>query len=156
MSIKHGVTEVMEHRVSRWEWTTLGILAVATVGVCVAFPFISFHVIDPYLGEMFGKAPAVNAFNILIIFVIMLGLLILLPLGLLYYAFVDKNYKRVGTYLGGGNLDNITFEGAMASTQAIELKNYYMERYFGEERWYNVGMFVSLTLTFIMFGAAAI
>jgi ech hydrogenase subunit A len=156
MSIKHGVTEVMEHRVSRWEWTTLGILAVATVGVCVAFPFISFHVIDPYLREMFGEAPAVNAFNILIIFVIMLGLLILLPLGLLYYAFVDKNYKRVGTYLGGGNLDNITFEGAMASTQAIELKNYYMERYFGEERWYNVGMFVSLTLTFIMFGAAAI
>ena len=100
MSIKHGVAEVVEHPVSRWEWITLGILAVATVAVCLTFPFISFHVIDPYLLEMFGKIPAVDTFNVLIIFVIMIGLLIILPLGLIYYAFVNKNYKRVGTYLG--------------------------------------------------------
>lgn len=156
ISIKHGVAEVMEHRVSRLEWITLGILAVATVAVCLAFPFFSFYVINPYLQEMFGKTPVVDAFNVLIVFVIMLGLLIILPLGLLYYAFVDKNYKRVGTYLGGGNIDNTTFEGAMASTQSIELKNYYLEKYFGEERLFNVGVFVSLTLMFIMFGVAAI
>lgn len=156
MTIRHGVAEVVEHRVSRWEWTTLGILAAATVAVCLAFPFISFHIIDPYLQQMFGKVPAVDTFNVLIIFVIMLGLLILLPLGLFYYAFVDKSYKRVGTYLGGGNLSKTTFEGAMASTRTIELKNYYLERYFGEERLFNAGLFVSLTLTFIMFGAAAI
>ncbi len=156
ISIKHGVAEVVEHRVSRWEWITLGILAVATVAVCLAFPFISLHVIDPYLREVFGQAPVVDTFNVLIVFVIMLGLLILLPLGLLYYAFVDKNYKRVGTYLGGGNIANTTFEGAMASTQEIALRNYYLEKYFGEERLFNVGLFVSLTLTFIMFGASAI
>jgi ech hydrogenase subunit A len=156
MSIRHGEHEVVEHRVSRWEWTTLGILAVATVAVCLAFPFISFHVIDPYLLEFFKQAPVVDTFNVLIIFVIMFGLLIILPLGLLYYAFVNKNYKRVGTYLGGGNIDNITFEGAMASTQSIQLRNYYLEKYFGEERLSNVGIFVSLTLIFIMFGVAAI
>ena len=38
ISIKHGVTEVMEHRVSRWEWITLDILAVSTVVVCLGFP----------------------------------------------------------------------------------------------------------------------
>jgi len=76
--------------------------------------------------------------------------------GLFFYAFVDKNYKRVGTYLGGGNIDNTTFEGAMASTQTIQLKNYYLERYFGEERLFNVGLLVSLTLMFIMFGVAAL
>jgi ech hydrogenase subunit A len=156
MTIRHGVAEVVEHRVSRWEWITLGILAVATVAVCLAFPFISFYVIDPWLREMFGKVPVVDTFNVLIVFVIMLGLLIILPLGLFYYAFIDKNYKRVGTYLGGGNIGKATFEGAMASTQTIELKNYYLEKYFGEERLFNVGLFVSLTLTFIMFGAAAI
>jgi ech hydrogenase subunit A len=156
MSIKHGEAEVMEHRVSSWEWITLGILAAATVAVCLAFPYISFHVINPYLHEMFGMIPVVDAFNVMMVFVIMLGLLIILPLGLLYYAFVDKNYKRVGTYLGGGNIDNTTFEGAMASTQSIELKNYYLERYFGEERLSNVGVFASLTLTIIMFGVAVI
>lgn len=156
MSIKHGVAEVVEHRVSRLEWITLGILAVATVAVCFGFPFISFHIINPYLQEMFGTTPLVDSFNVLAVFIIMLGLLIILPLGLFYYAFVNKHYKRVGTYLGGGNIDNTTFEGAMASTQTIELKNYYLEKYFGEERLFNVGMFVSLTLMFIMFGMAAL
>jgi ech hydrogenase subunit A len=156
MSIKHGVTEVMEHMVDRWEWVSLCILAVTTVVVCLAFPFISFRVINPYLLEIFGKTPVVDTFNVLVVFIIMLGLLIILPLGLLYYAFVNKNYKRVGTYLGGGNIDNITFEGAFSSTQKIELKNYYLARYFGEERMSNVGVFLALTLIFIMFGAAVI
>jgi len=156
ISIKHGVAEVMEHRVSAWEWITLGILAVTTVAVSLGFPFISLYVINPYLVERFGTFPRVDTFNVLIVFIIMLGLLIILPLGLMYYAFVNKEYTRVGTYLGGGNIDNITFEGAMASTQTIELKNYYLEKYFGEERLINVGVFVSLTLTFIMFGVAAI
>jgi len=156
MTIKYGVAEVVEHRVSRWEWTTLGILALATVAVCLCFPFISFYVINPYLQEMFGTTPVVDTFNVLVVFVIMLGLLIILPLGLLYYAFIDKDYQRVGTYLGGGNMDNTTFAGAMATTQTIEMRNYYLARYFGEERLCNVGLFVSLTLMFIMFGAAAI
>ncbi len=156
MSIRHGVTEVMEHRVSRLEWITLGILAVATVAVCLAFPYISFYVINPYLLETFGKIPVFDTFNVMTVFVIMAGLLIILPLGLLYYAFVDKDYKRVGTYLGGGNIDNTTFEGAMAAPRTIELKNYYLEKYFGEERLFYVGVFVSLTLMFIMFGVAAV
>jgi ech hydrogenase subunit A len=44
----------------------------------------------------------------------------------------------------------------MASTQPIQLKNYYMEKYFGEARLFYVGVFVSLTLIFIMFGATAL
>jgi ech hydrogenase subunit A len=154
MSIKHGVTEVVEHRVSIWEWITLDILAVATVVVCLAFPLISFGLIDPYLMERFGKIPVPDTFNVMMIFVIMLGLLILLPLGLFYFAFVNKNYKRVGTYLGGANIDNITFEGAMASRQPIALKNYYLQRYFGEDRLFITGVLVSLTLVFVMFGVA--
>lgn len=156
ISIRHGEHEVMEHQVSNWEWTTLGTLAAATVAVCLAFPFISFHVIDPYLMELFHKVPVVDTFNILIVFVIMVGLLIILPLGLFYYAIVNKNYKRVGTYLGGGNMSNITFEGAMEASQPIQMKNYYLEKYFGEERLFYIGVFVSLTLIFIMFGVAAI
>ncbi len=156
ISIRHGEHEVVEHRVSNWEWTTLGILAFATIAVCLAFPFISFHVIDPYLMELFNKAPIVDTFNILVIFVIMLGLLIILPLGLFFFAFVNRNYKRVGTYLGGANISDITFEGAMDAAQPIQIKSYYLEKFFGEERLFYVGVFVSLTLIFIMFGVAAI
>lgn len=156
MSIRHGETEVVEHRVSRWEWVTLNILALSTVVVCLAFPFISFRIVNPYLLEMFGTIPVADTFNVIVIFVIMLALLIVLPLGLFYFAVAGKNYKRVSTYLGGGNLSDITFEGAMASTQPIQLKNYYLERYFGENVLFNVGVIVSLTLVFIMFGVAAL
>jgi ech hydrogenase subunit A len=152
ISIKHGVTEVTEHRVSRWEWITLYILAVSTVVVCLAFPWISSGIINPYLTELFGKIPAPDTFNVMMIFAMIGGLLILLPAGLFYFAFVNKNYKRVGTYLGGANIDNISFEGAMASTQTIELKNYYLGKYFGEDRLFIIGVLVSLTLIFVMFG----
>jgi ech hydrogenase subunit A len=154
ISIKHGVTEVMEHRVSIWEWITLYILAVATVVVCLAFPLISFGLIDPYLMDRFGNFPVPDTFDLLMVFVMMLGLLILLPLGLFYFAFVNKDYKRVGTYLGGANIDHITFEGAMASVQPIALKNYYLAKYFGEDRWFITGVLVSLTLLLVMFGVA--
>jgi ech hydrogenase subunit A len=44
----------------------------------------------------------------------------------------------------------------MESAQPIQIKNYYLEKYFGEERLFYIGVFVSLTLIFIMFGVAVI
>ena len=156
MSIRHGETEVVEHRVSRWEWFTLDILAVSTVLVCLAFPLISSGIINPYLAERFENISVPDPYNILMTFFIMLGLLVILPLGLFFFGFVNKNYRRVGTYLGGANIDNVTFEGAMASTQTIQMKNYYLEKYFGEDRLFNVGVLISLTLLCVMFGVAFI
>jgi ech hydrogenase subunit A len=156
ISIRYGDTEVVEHRVSRWEWFTLDILAISTVLVCLAFPLIASGIINPYLTELFGDVPVPDTFNIIITFFIMVGLLILLPVGLFYFGFINKNYRRVGTYLGGANVDDVTFEGALASTQTIQLKNYYLERYFGEDRLFYVGVLVSITLLCVMFGVAFI
>ncbi|OPY75834.1 MAG: Na(+)/H(+) antiporter subunit A [Syntrophorhabdus sp. PtaU1.Bin153] len=156
MSIRHGEIEVVAHRVSRWEWFTLDVLAVSTVFVCLAFPLISSGVIDPYLTERFGNVPVPDFFNVMVTFFIMVGLLVLLPLGLFYFGFANKNYRRVATYLGGANIDNVTFEGAMASVQTIEMKNYYLQKYFGEDRLFNVGVIISLALLCVMFGVAFI
>jgi ech hydrogenase subunit A len=156
MSIRHGVTEVVEHRVSRWEWATLDILAVSTVVVSLSFPLISSGVVNPYLTELFGIIPAPDAFNIMITFVIMVSLLILLPLGLFFFGSVNKDYRRVGTYLGGANIDDNTFEGGMASTQTIQLKNYYLEKYFGEDHLCTIGVLISVTMLCVMFGVAFI
>ena len=156
MSIKYGEARIVEHPVSRWEQFTLAILAIATVVVCLAFPFISSRIINPYLQDVYGKFPVVDTFNILVIYVCIIGLLIILPLGLMYYAYVNKNYRRVGTYLGGANVDDVSFEGPMDHKQTADLKNYYMTKYFGEDILCNVGVLVSLTLIFIMFGVAAL
>jgi ech hydrogenase subunit A len=156
MSIRHGVTEVVEHRVSRWEWATLSILAASTMVVSLGFPLISAGVVNPYLKEMFGKIPTPDNFNIMVTFVTMVSLLILLPLGLFFFGSVNKNYRRVGTYLGGANIDDNTFEGGMASTQTIQLKNYYLEKYFAEDRLFAIGFLISVTLLCVMFGVAFI
>jgi ech hydrogenase subunit A len=42
----------------------------------------------------------------------------------------------------------------MASRQTIELKNYYLTKYFGEDRLFIIGVLLSLTLVFVMFGVA--
>jgi len=156
MSIKHGVFKVMEDRVSRWEWITLGILAISTVAACIGFPLIAFRLVDPFILEVFGKTVIVDPFSVYMILFMMVGLLILLPLGLFFFGFVNKGYKRVGTYLGGANIDDVTFEGAMESSQTIELKNYYLEKFFGENVLFNAGVFISLILLVIMFGVAII
>jgi len=157
MSIKGGASlEVVEDRVSRWEWTTLGILAAATVAVCVAFPFIAFQVINPYLREVFGQAPIVDTFNVYVILILMISLWIVLPLGLLYYRTLGKGIRTVATYLGGGNIDDVSYEGAMGKAGEIEIKSYYMEKYFGENVLFPVGVYLALTFVFIMFGVAAL
>ena len=77
-------------------------------------------------------------------------------LALFFFGSVNKNYRRVGIYLGGANIDDTTFEGAMASAQTIKLKNYYLEKYFGEDRLFNAGVLISVTLLCVMFGVAFI
>jgi ech hydrogenase subunit A len=154
ISVRDGVAEVEEHRVSRWEWFTLEILAVATLAVCLTFPLLSSRIINPYLAEIFGTVAGPDSLNMMVTLAMMIGLLILLPLGLFFFGYVNKNYKRVGVYLGGGNIDNNTYEGAMASTQPIAMRNYYMEKYFGEDRLFAVGVLVSMVLFCVMFGVA--
>ena len=43
MSVRHGETEVVEHRVSGWEWFTLDILAVCHGGRLSCFPAYRFR-----------------------------------------------------------------------------------------------------------------
>ena len=106
--------------------------------------------------EVFGDVPLPDAFNIIVTALIMVGLLIFLPLGLFYFAFVNKNYRRVGTYLGGAISTTSPLKGQWHPRRTIEMKNYYLEKYFGEDRLFNVGVLVSLTLFCIMFGVAFI
>ena len=156
MTIKYGVTQYDEHLVSRWEKFSLALLAIATVAVSLAFPFISSRLVDPYVQTVFGKFPVIGTFNELIIFVMLVSLLIILPLGLIYYSYINKDYIRVGLYLGGANVDDIHFEGAMDQKQTADLKNYYLTKYFGEDVLVNIGVIISLTLIFIMFGVSVL
>jgi ech hydrogenase subunit A len=140
IQIKHDdhLHSIDEH-ISTWEWITLGVVAFLTISVCVAFPLVSSRLIEPFIVCLYGMSPTIDRFSMTIIVIIMVGLLIILPMGIFYYAFLDKDYKRVGTYLGGANMTNTTFEGAMLERQRLTFRNYYMENLFGEKKLFVTG-----------------
>lgn len=68
------------------------------------------------------------------IMLIMLSMLLLLPLG--FFSIYKNDHRRiVPVYMGGENAgDNKAFNGALGKTRKLELRNWYMEKYFGSAK----------------------
>ncbi len=144
----------LEKMVSGWEWFSLTTLSILSLVVCILFPAISTNILAPYTKEIFGFSPTADYINMIIITAIMIGLIVMLPLGLIYDAYFNKNYKRVGTYFGGLNFTKSTYTDSMGELRRTELKNYYLQGFFGEPKLLLTGIIVSTILIIIMFGVA--
>jgi ech hydrogenase subunit A len=140
-----------EDRISAWEWITMVSLSALTIAVCLLFPVITHGLIDPYIQGVYGRGPTLERFNLILIVVIMMSLLVVFPIGLIYQA-LRKDYRFVGPYLSGGNLERGTFLGAMDQKRPADSRNYYLANYFGESRILRIGLFVSAFFIIVMFG----
>lgn len=148
--------ENLEKRVSGWEWFSLASLSVLTLVVCVLFPSLTTYILKPYALEIFGKTATADYINTIIITAIMIGLIVVLPLGLIYDAYFNKYYKRVGTYFGGGNITKSTYTDSMGELRRTEIRNYYLQGYFGESRLLKAGVIITVIFIFIMVGVAMV
>jgi len=155
LSIENGITADEKH-ISVFEWSTLMLISAMTVGVCLVFPFITTEVIEPYLLAVFGKSPVFDAFSAVVIAVMMLGLLVIVPVGLIYYSKIFRGYKNVGPYLAGVNLEPYHYTNSLGVSAHADLKNYYLTEIFNENKLLMYGIFVSLTFIAIMFGVTII
>ena len=151
LTIEDGITPD-EKNISVWEWTTLMVISIMTVGVCLVFPFINTNVIEPYLIAVFGKSPVFDQFSSIVIAVMMLGLIVIVPVGLIYYSKIFRGYKKVGAYLAGANLGPHHYKNSLDVSTHADLKNYYLTEIFNEDKLLLYGIFVSLTFIAIMFG----
>ncbi len=139
--------EHMESNVKRSEVFPLAVLSIATVLVCLLFPFISAMLVNPYVIEVFGYGTSMDRGNV-IIMLIMMGLVLLLPIRLFAYK---KDMKEVSIYLGGANTNEPKrFYGSMGTVHKIYIKNYYMDRYFGENKLFNIGSGICASVTLLM------
>lgn len=139
--------ERLEDGVHSSEWLSLGALAALTVGVCGFFPAVSAFLIEPYVIEIYGRTFTMSHGNV-VIMAIMLGMLALFPLSFINYG---KRVKVVDAYLGGANADSHTqFHGAGYAVKDMELRSYYLTKYFGEARLFKYGVIVSLALLAVM------
>lgn len=118
------------------------ILAVMVVVSCFAFPLISKYVLIPYLSGVFHtKALYPISTSDVKLMLYMLSMLIILPISFIPIYKGDK--RRIAPiYMAGENTgDNENFYGAMGATHKVELRNWYMDSYFGVKKlsfWSNL------------------
>ena len=129
--------ENIQMNVHKEEWFVLGTLVIMTVLVALLFPLISSWMLVPYLATIFGGS-IVTALtsNNLVIMSIMVATIILLVI--MFYGKTNK--KIVPIYMAGVNAgDDLTYHGSMQTDVKIGLKNWYMEKYFGELKMNIIG-----------------
>lgn len=139
----------IEGKVHNDEWVALGSHAFLTIVVCLIFPLISSTMLEPYLNMIYGQQALPISQGNMLIMTFMLALVILLPLSLLVK---NKDARIVDIYMAGANTgDNLTFQGSLGQTREASLKNWYMDKYFGEKKMALIGVLTSATLIVVTF-----
>ena len=135
-----------EAKVHKDEWFSLGLHACLVVVICFAFPLISSQYLVPYLDGVYGAGDIGLSAGNLKIMTMMLLMLLLLPIGLVFYG---KEDKIVNIYLSGRNLKedmNHSYRGSMNRNVEVKLSNYYMEEYFGEKKLHFYGVVITSSI----------
>ncbi len=141
-------------RASGDEWAALGILALLTIAACGLFPLVALKAIEPYIISIFGQSVSLTGGNI-IIMAIMLGFMVLLPLG---FALYPKKLIRVPSYLAGANVNgslgsSLAYKGAMGIDREIGLRNYYLSEFLSEKKLTTASIVTTLIIISAMFAA---
>ena len=125
-------TENIEGAVHKSEKFVHTLLVILVLVTCLGFPVISSAVVVPYLG---ADMAALSSGNMMIM-CIMLAVIILITI--LFFGNTKK--KIVPIYLAGVNQgDNLTFRNSFQGSTAVSLKNWYMDKYFGENKMNWIG-----------------
>ena len=128
--------EVVEDTVKKEKWAVLYILTALVVGVCLAFPLISTYLIEPFIMNIYGVTTGLSQAN-LAIMIMMLCLLLIMPFSMLFYR---TGSKHVSPYMGGRTTEGeMRFSGTFGTMRELSLANYYMEKYFGEDKVFYIG-----------------
>jgi len=125
--------KVEPHVISVGQKIPLYALGVMVVAVCLCYPLISTYIIIPFLENSAFIAPIspLSRLNNTLA-LSMMGMLFLLPL-LLIPIYRRNRIQRTSIYLSGLNAgDYQSFHGSMGDIRRVELKNWYMARFFGE------------------------
>jgi ech hydrogenase subunit A len=118
-------------------------LAVMVILVVFIHPLISSSLVVPYIQDshyMIMVAPIAQTASNIITF--MLGLLFVLPLVLMpiYKRF---SVKQTSLYMSGENTgDDESFYGSQGKVQKVELRNWYMNAFFGDEFWLSKTIYI--------------
>jgi len=127
--------EVVENSVTKEKWAVLYILTALVIICALIFPLISAVLIEPFVMNIYGQTTLLPLAN-LTIMILMMGLLLFMPFTMLLYRTAPKH---TGPYMAGRPTDGHAFAGSIGISREVVLSNYYMDRYFGEEKIFMIG-----------------
>lgn len=134
-------------------WIPLYTLTVLTVLFVGFLPLLSKFLIVPYIIEIYDRTITMSHGNIFIMLV-MMGLILAFPLAVINYG---KGARIVSPYICGANAEGgVAFTGAFGRKREMEMKDYYIDRYFGEALLSRVGFDASFVLILAMFVLAVL
>jgi ech hydrogenase subunit A len=147
---KVNANNQIKHELPFDEEIPILVLAILVVVSCFTFPLISKYILIPYLTSVFRSSSMIPiGSNDVKLMLFMLSMLIILPISFIP-IYKNDTRRKVPIYMGGENTgDNENFYGFIGETRKVELRNWYMESYFGEKRlsfWSNIiaaGMIVA-------------
>ncbi len=107
------------------------LLAGLVVVSCFSFPLMSRYALEPFLTKLFHTEALIPiSSDDVKIMLYMLSMLIILPLSFIPVYKQDKR-RRVPIYMAGENTgDNTNFYGSLGVTRKVELRNWYIRKYF--------------------------
>lgn len=148
-AIVSGEKNIQEN-VHKEEWFVQGTLVVLTILICLIFPLISIYMLVPYLEVVFGglSAMVMAADNMIIMCIMVVAIVVLAGL------FFGKTKKKiVPIYLAGVNEgDNRTYVGSMQKDVKFSLRNWHMEKYFGEKKMNLIGGVLTVIMLIVGIG----
>lgn len=116
------------------EYISMYFHAILLIILCVGFPIVSKHVIEPLMLEMYGvSSPVISDGNIAIM-VIMVCAIFVVPF--INYLLTRKvKEKSVIVYMGGANIgDNTNFVDSAGEPKELQISNWYLTNWFGEDK----------------------
>ena len=116
------------------EYISMYFHAALLILLCVSFPFLSKHVIEPLMVDMYGVSGAVITDGNIAIMVIMICAIFVVPC--INYLLTKKvKDKPVIVYMGGANVgDNKNFIDSSGEEKELTVSNWYMTEWFGEKK----------------------
>ncbi len=134
--------KVNKHTFFAEEEIPIFIQAVLVVVSCFTFPLISKYALIPYLTNLYGTNAVIPiGTSDVKIMIIMLAMLLFIPISFIPIYKQDKR-RIVPIYMAGENTgDNESFYGGNGEKRKVELRNWYLESYFGTQKlsfWCNI------------------
>ena len=116
------------------EYASMYFHAIFLILLCVGFPILSRHVIEPMMLDMYGvSSPVLSEGNIAIMVIMVCAIFVVPTINYLLTRKVKD--QPVIVYMGGANVgDNKNFVDSTGEAKELQISNWYMREWFGEEK----------------------